>query len=280
MNCFRYLILLIGCLIPTSLFANDWSNTYLGYHYSTDYTEPGVEGHLSKKIMAFEHVRGNDAGSTFFHLDVLQSDSSDPATGADNRGATEAYLVLRHQFYLSNWFSESQSIQNWALTIGADLNTKNSYLAPRTQLAVVGPTYTLGWDDGFLDMSLLAAYEKNHNAYIVDPAYQEHSFDPFWIINVAFARSFTWLEQPFQWSGFLNYQTKKGKPAPLEPETRYEFLLQTKLMWGVGHLMSGLKDKLWLGLGYQHWNNKFGLDGRFIDGTMTRAPYIAIEWHF
>ncbi|MGH8375503.1 MAG: hypothetical protein ACRER6_09635, partial [Pseudomonas sp.] len=60
-------------LASTSTQARDWSDTFVGFRYGTDFTEPGVQGKVQKEIYQLGHASGTESGSNFFNLDVLKS---------------------------------------------------------------------------------------------------------------------------------------------------------------------------------------------------------------
>ena len=114
--------------------AKDWSDTFIGFRYGTDFTEPSVQGKVQKEIYQLGHASGNETGSNFFNLDVLKSDSNDPKKDSDS-GATEAYLVYRHQLFLSKVFDRSLAfgpVKEVALSSGVELNYKNTEFATRS----------------------------------------------------------------------------------------------------------------------------------------------------
>ena len=93
--------LTVGALLGTisvGAQAATWSDTFVGYRYGTQFTEPNNPEHVDKHILQFTHVSGYSLGQNFFNLDVLQSSSEDPANNSDS-GATEAYLAYRHQLH-------------------------------------------------------------------------------------------------------------------------------------------------------------------------------------
>ncbi|MGL6071242.1 hypothetical protein, partial [Craterilacuibacter sp.] len=67
------------CSFSISAFAADWSDTFIGYRWSNQYTEPAIDAEISKNIVSLTHASGYRYGSNFFNVDVLMSDSKDPA---------------------------------------------------------------------------------------------------------------------------------------------------------------------------------------------------------
>lgn len=262
--------------------ASTWSDTYIGYRYGTQFTEPNNKEDVQKNILQLTHASGYAYGQNFFNLDILKSDSKDKANNSD-KGALEAYLTYRHQLHLGKVLNKDLSfgpVKEVALTAGFDLNTKNTEFAPRKELLVVGPTLKFGLPKGFADLSLLYAYERNHcgvDFCSVGDNKNDISFDPYYIVSVAWGVPFQAGPVPMKFQGFGNYNGAKGKDY-FNAETKPEVLVRTSLMVDVGQLAFDKSNTLWAGVGYEYWDNKFGNHGK--PGVDTRAPTFQMEWHF
>lgn len=265
--------------------AATWSDTFFGYRYGTDFHDPNNTNDLEKHVLQFTHASGYSVGQNFVNLDILQSDSNDPANGSDN-GATEFYLTYRHQLHLGKAADKNLAfgpVKEVAITAGFDLNTKNSRFAPRKRLLVAGPT--LKFDvPGFLDLSLLAGQEWNRCGLGAPACPQSDiTFDPQWIISAAWGIPFQAGPVPLKFQGFLNYNSKKGRDYA-DVETEAEILMRTSLMVDVGQMVSGKNNTCFMGVGYELWRNKFG-NHSFANGTRksgidTDALTFQMEWHF
>jgi hypothetical protein len=71
--------------------------------------------------------------------------------------------------------------------------------------------------------------------------------------------------------GFFTYDTPKG-PDGFGVQTAPETLVENQLMFDV----SGASKKVWLGVGYQYWHNKFGSTGV---GATAATPQLEMEFH-
>lgn len=265
--------------------AATWSDTFIGYRYSGEFREPSNRNEIEKNVLQFTHASGYSIGQNFVNLDVLQSDSNDPANRSKD-GATEFYLTYRHQVYLGKAFDRNVSfgpVKEVALTAGFDLNSKNTEFAPRKRLLVAGPTLKLDVP-GYLDVSLLYGKEWNHCG-LIDKLCPDHdiSFDPQWILSVAWGIPFQAGPVPLKFQGFLNYNSEKGKDYA-GVKTEAETLMRTSLMADVGQMATGRKNVFFMGIGYELWLNKFGnhafANGREKPGINTYAPTLQMEWHF
>jgi nucleoside-specific outer membrane channel protein Tsx len=266
-----------------------WSDTFIGYRYGTEFREPNNRNDVEKHVLQFTHASGYSVGQNFVNLDVFQSDDMDPADGdriGEGEGATEFYLTYRHQVHLGKLLERSLAfgpVKEVAITAGFDLNTKNTAFAPRKRLLVLGPT--LKFDvPGFLDVSLFAGKEWNHCG-LGAPACPDSdvSFDPQWILSVAWGIPFQAGPVPMKFQGFLNHIGEKGEDyAGLDTET--ETLMRTSLMVDIGQMAWGSKNTFFVGVGYELWRNKFGNHddrfGREKPGIDTDAPTFQMEWHF
>ncbi len=276
-------LLLAG--VATATQAANWSDTLIGMRYGQDFREPNNREDVEKKILQFTHASGYNYGQNFMNLDVFQSDDKDPANGTSD-GATEFYLTYRHQLHLGKIFDKDLSfgpVKEVALTGGFDLNTKNTKFAPRKRLVVFGPTLKLDVP-GFWDISLLYGKEWNHCG-LGAPACPEAdvAFDPQWIVSTSWGVPFALGPVPLKFQGFLNYNSAKGKDYA-GVDTKAETLMRAALMVDVGQMVTGKKNTFLMGVGYEHWHNKFGnhatAKGVQKPGINTDAPMLQVEWHF
>lgn len=275
------------CLIANAHLAQaaTWSDTFVGYRYGTDFHDPGNTNDLQKHVLQFTHASGYSIGQHFVNLDILQSDSEDPA-GDSSHGATEIYLTYRHQLLLGKAFDKNLAfgpVKEVALTTGFDINNKNNRFQARKRLLVAGPTLKLDVP-GFLDISLLAAQEWNHCG-LGPPACQESyiTFDPQWMVTAAWGLPFQTGPVPLKFQGFLAYSSEKGKDYA-GIATKGETLMRTSLMADVGQMVNEKKNIFLMGVGYELWRNKFGnhslANGATKSGINTDAPTFQMEWHF
>ncbi|MBM3104197.1 hypothetical protein IIE18_03580 [Pseudomonas sp. V1] len=266
-------------LCSTAVVANaaQWSDTFVGFRYGEHYSEPPVDKKIQKEIYQLGHSSGNEWGANFFNLDVLKSDSNDPKKDSDS-GAVEAYLVYRHQVFLSKVFDRSLRygpIKDIALTGGIELNYKNNDFSTRKRQLLIGPT--LKFDvPGYLDLSLLYSMEWNHCGLSACKT-ENIEFDPYYVIHLAWGYPFQLGEAAWKFHGFASYKTAKGKDY-FNDDTGEESLIRGALMVDVGKLAWGTANTLWVGPGYEWWHHKYGAMHK--PGVNTHAPTLHMEWHF
>jgi hypothetical protein len=93
---------------------------------------------------------------------------------------------------------------------------------------------------------------------------------------------------PVRFNGLFTYYPKKGNNGDGSPTGAETFML-AKLLYDVGSL-AGKSDTVYVGVGYQYWNNQFGNTvtpasypfggaGRPIPGIRSSLPLFIVEWH-
>jgi len=66
----------------------------------SEQSKPGVADSVSKNVMNFNRVSGDNMGTNFFTIDLLKSSSENPCNKGPN-GAQEGYGFYKRSFYLS-----------------------------------------------------------------------------------------------------------------------------------------------------------------------------------
>jgi nucleoside-specific outer membrane channel protein Tsx len=281
----------LGCMVAASLLcampaagAAEWSDTALSVRVGNDFREPFNPGGIGKTIFALTHASGYKYGSNFFNVDLLQSDSNDPAALGSRSGAQEAYVVYRHTLDLGKLGGSDLkfgAVRGVGATFGFDWNTKNDVgYNSRKRMLVAGPT--LMWDvPGFLNTSLLLLRESNAPSGAFPPISQvggrySYRLHPMltasWAIPVADRLSF---------EGYANVIASKGRDE-VGNATGAETNIDMQLMFDAGAALGAAKHTFRIGLEYQYWNNKFGNTAATTGGKGYRAktPMLRAEFHF
>ncbi|MFA5941831.1 MAG: hypothetical protein WC809_20980 [Sinimarinibacterium sp.] len=252
--------------------AADWSDTLLGYRFGTQYREPANDSDIAKSIVTVQHVSGYTYGTNFFNLDLLLSDSADPAADGGG-GAAEAYFVYRHGLSLGALLGAPLKlgpVRDLGMTAGLDLNTKNDAFGSRKRKFAIGPTLHFDVAD-VLNVSLLYQTERNRNGIVGTEVRFRDTYDLNIVWNIPFN-----VGLPARWKGFVDYIGAKGKDGfgqSTEPET----LIETAVLLDIGAI-AARKGVLYGGVGYQYWRNKFGNPPSA--GTTASVPQLAVEAHF
>jgi nucleoside-specific outer membrane channel protein Tsx len=263
--------------------AADWSDTSLGVRHGSDFREPYIADDISKTIVDLQHADGYKYGTNFFNVDLLMSDSHDPASPGSSTGAQEAYVVYRHFLDAGKVLGrdfKAGPVRGWGLTGGFDWNTKNDAgYNSRKRMWVLGPT--INFDvPGFLDVGVQELWESNapYDDYTATGVPRYHyKAHPM----LASAWSLPLGALPFVFAGYADFIASKGHDefgAQTAPETH----IDAQVMWQAGALV-GAKPGTWqLGLEYEYWKNKFGNDwhGPAGHGAFAQTPMARAEVHF
>jgi nucleoside-specific outer membrane channel protein Tsx len=255
--------------------AADWSSTAISVRHGDKFAEPFNSQDISKNIVALTHVSGYKYGVNFFNVDMLVSDSKDPAVGGKS-GAQEAYIVYRHTLdfgKLSGTPIAFGPIKGVGATVGFDWNAKNDIgYSSRKRMLVAGPTIMLDVP-GVWNWSVLALRESNAPNGIPRYTYKTHAMlATNWEIPLG--------ALPLTFEGFGLYIDSKGKDE-FGGQTGAETNIDMALMWDAGAAIGMPKGTLKLGLEYQYWKNKFG-NVRAVagPGSTAKTPMVRAAYYF
>ena len=88
-----------------------------------------------------------------------------------------------------------------------------------------------------------------------------------WHLNMAWNKAFTTGSLHWEFGGFLNWAGAEGRPGT-SAYSRPNLLSQPQLMFDLGRIF-GTPDRLYAGVEWQIWRNKFGVPG--IDESVLQA---------
>ncbi len=282
------LALACALLASTSAHAANWSDTYVSYRYipnesAFEADAAGRKVDVAKNIIALTHISGYQYGTNFFNLDILKSDSNNPAANGtpfpprgSNSGAQEVFLIYRHDLSLSAVSGSKVAfgpVKDVTLTAGFNAGSKNDFNGASPRAFLIGPTLQFALPKGFVNFGVQAYKESNNsnvaNVFSGQGAHQNFKTTAQW--NLVWGIPFD-AGLPANFKGFLSHTGSKGKGTSRGDETKAETLMDALVMFDVGSL-AGKKDTWMLGGGYRYWNNKFGNDEAL--GPNNRAGHIS-----
>ncbi len=279
-------VAVLSTLLACSLAAQaaDWSDTSIGYRYGSEFAEPFNPNAISKNIIDLNHVSGYKYGSNFFNVDLLLSDSKDPAGFASSNGAQEVYVVYRNTIDLEKVTGKSfkfGAVRGVGAVVGFDFNTKaDAGYNSKKRMLVAGPSLMLDVP-GFLNVSLLALQESNapYSTFPGGGSTPRYSYKVHPMLNLAWGIPVGSL--PLSFEGFANFIASKGKNE-FGDATAAETNIDMQLMYDLSSVLGAGKNTFKLGLEYQYWKNKFGNDasGFAGKGAFAKTPMIRAEYHF
>jgi len=255
--------------------AADWSDTSIGYRYGTKFAEPFNSKDIKKSIFDLNHVSGYAYGTNFFNVDLLMSDSTDPAFAGSATGAQEVYIVYRHTLDLSKVAGQKFAfgpVRDFGFTFGFDYNTKDDAgYNSKKRMAVAGPTVMFDVP-GFLNVSVLQLWESNAPySTFSGTGLERYHYKSHPMLTAAWGIP---LGAGFSFEGFFNYIAAKGANefgGATKPETNFD-----------GQVMYAINKSFKVGLEYQYWKNKFGnpASGPAGTGAFAKTPMVRAEYHF
>ena len=263
--------------------AADWSDTYLTYHYGANFREPYISDDIHKSIVSLTSVSGYSYGTNFFNLDMLMSDSKDPAGNGSGNGAQEAYIVYRNTVDLQKVTGKSFAFgpaRDTGVTFGFDWNTKNDAgYNSKKQMLVLGPTLMLNVP-GFLDVSLLELWESNapYNTF-TNTSTPRYMYAPHPMLAAAWGIPFTVGSIPLSFEGFVNVFAPKGTDE-FGNQTAQETNFDGSIMYDLGATLGSKPKTFKVGFEYQWWKNKFGNNSDTVTGAFAQTPMLRAEYHF
>ena len=281
-------ILLAACVSQAQ--ASEWSDTFIGYRYGTSFREPANTNEIAKNIFSLTHASGYKYGTNFFTVDMLKSDSNDPASGAfqgaNPGGAQEVFAVYRHTLSFSKVSGSSMKfgpVRDVGAVLGFDFSSKNDDFGARVRRPLGGLSVSLDVP-GFWNVGVLYQGERNHNGIVPlignPPGMtSDVHFKNTWRLETSWSIPFH-AGIPAKFGGFLNYVAPKGNDG-FGAATKAELLTEVSVLFDVGSL-AGQKDTFYAGVGYQYWRNKFGNDSRAdaTGGATAKVPQVLVEAHF
>jgi len=263
--------------------AADWSDTSIGYRYGTKFAEPFNNNDIAKSIVNFSHASGYRYGTNFLNVDMLFSDSKDPAFAGSKDGAHEAYVVYRHTLDIGKIAGKNLKVgpvRGFGITAGFDWNTKtDAGYNSKKRMLVAGPTLMMDVP-GFLDISLLALWESNAPySTFSHTGVSRYEYKTHPMLSLAWGIPLG--TTPISFEGYANFIAAKGKNE-FGVDTAAETNISPKLMYDASSLVGASKKTFKVGFEYQWWKNKFGNDytGVAGKGAFAKTPMIRAEYHF
>ncbi len=268
---------------PYFLFAD----TTISYRFETSAKEPAISSPVKKNVVSLTHFDVTKWGTNFVNIDLLKSNSADPAN-ASTMGASEVYGLYRGTIS-GNYLTGSKTFSNGlikdvSLAFGGDINNKNTEFNAQKKLIVGGVQFDFNVPGNF-SVALLAGKEWNHcgvNAICVgagkssNPEFNTNAHIEF---NYMQPLAFTGL--PLKFSGYTNIVTPKGKDGS-GAQTKTEILTDNRLTLDFGKVVGYQANKIDTFVGHRYWLNKFGNDAKVrtgAGGAIENQIYVGVAYH-
>jgi hypothetical protein len=164
-------------------------------------------------------------------------------------------------------------LRDLAIEVGANLETKNSSFAPSERTVYFGPNLQFATPRGYFNVGLHLRKEWNHEGVLgraehYDP---DLNIEPTWMLPFAIGKLH------FAYSGFADYNTRKGKDS-FGSQTAGEFLLRNAVTVDIGALLFKRQQLLDLSGGFWYWHNEYGKPSSD-PGAEQMTPMTGVIFH-
>ncbi len=227
---FFLILFLIG--VQNVAYAFDWTSSNLQVLYGNDFEL----GDRSRTTVTVEHAHGWKYGSNFFFVDTISRND----IGVEVYAEVYSYLSLSKISGRKIGFGPINDI-----SVLAGLNISNKPENDNFKAYLTGISFDLGnpWFD-YLQLDI-AGYKDDS----VSGKYGLQ-FTPVWSIPFQIA------DVKFKFRGFTDFRTGNTNSSG-----NFHILSQPQMLLDAGDLAGWKSDKVYIGVEYMYWYNKYGLDG-------------------
>lgn len=231
--------LMLSCL-PVMAFADvlDWQTTNIQILRGDAYKV----GESQRTITTLEHANGWSYGDTYAFVDFIYPDGQ----------KSSYYGEISPRLSFGKIFDASFP------GVIKDVLISTTFEKARGQ----GPQYLYGIG---VDWHAPGFKFLKTNAYVHDSTQLDGET---WQVTVQYSRPFQIGDAKFVVEGFADFQGDEGTSNANQ-------LIVPRLLLDAGDLMGFASDKLMVGVEYQYWHNKFG-----IEGVSESVPQLQVKWIF
>jgi len=258
--------------------AAEWSDTSIGIAHGNKFAEPFEGANIPKNIYNLTHASGYKYGSNFFNVDMLDSSSKDPSVTNGSAGAHEIYVIYRNTVDFTKVTGKefkTTGVRGLGFTGGFDFSSKSAGINAKKEMVVAGPTVFLDVPAGFLNVSLLQAWESAAPNTVTS----RHHYKPHPILALGWGIPFT-AGVPLSFEGVASFIANKGVDTDQTTNTVHETFVDLRLMYDVSAAVGTTPNTFKVGAEYQYWKNKFGVDASTNSGAFAKTPMVRAEYHF
>ncbi len=232
--------------------AFEWTDNEAHLLYGTGFKEPASTKELSRGILTFQHIDGYIYGRNYLFIDtiLIQAGDSD-FTKLYGEGYT--YFSLNK---LAGLKVSDGIIKDLSLAGGINIGSESDGSKPLVYLYGISMELSLPQFAFFsIDILMNDAREPESGKGV------SWQITPVWVIP------FEIRDIKFSFEGFFDIITSK------EDRTKQTVLAQPQLRWDAGRHFNLKDKKLFVGVEYQYWDNKYGIEG--LDESF---PQVMVVW--
>jgi len=246
-----------------------WQDYSLSLLHGSDYRVPysaTANQREARSVVTFEHVGATEFGDTFMFVDVLQN----------SKGKREIYGEISPRFSLGKLLKKDLSsgiIKDYFLSYTFEF-CDGHFVTPTCYFR--NHLYGFGIDFNIKPLSYFKIdYFIRENGRINHPfmgrnPYTNQQLTAVWGYN------FTIGQEKFVYDGFVDYSTPETSGG-VRYSAHTNFTSQLK--WDISRILNN-KNKLYVGVEYVHWTNKFGIKDTAAFRTNERNLNMLLRYHF
>ncbi len=236
---------LVAGLATSNAAQAGFSTTEVQLHYGDGYKmgrnatfANGFSEETVRQTITLDHFSTNEIGDLFFFVDFFRDTSSGTGRESDQYG--EIYYHL-HGSNIGLTFDEGNLFKGLDLGVGLNQGTDFS-------VALAGPRLSFNVP-GFKVLSLgIYAYENFVDVF-------DRKLDTTYHVTIVWDAPFAIGSQKFQAKGFVDFIGSQGN------RVARQIVFSPQVRWDIGNAMGMKENKLYLGIEYTHFDNKFGNKG-------------------
>lgn len=233
----KYLSLLLCLLFGGSAHAKtNWSDFSLSLLKGTNYEV----GDSDRSVFTFEHVAGTSWGDSFLFVDRLESSNNDTETYAEWQPRLKI-TDLKNDYVTAIYLAGMVEMDSFSGSNNFGVGFTNYLAGFGSDLKIPG-----------FDYFQVNAYHRNNE-------FGDNNYQTTLVWGLPLG--------PLYFDGFIDYASSNDELAT-------SFNMTSQLKYDLAPHF-GLTSKLYLGVEYVHWNNKFG-----IDGLDERNVNLLVKYHF
>ncbi len=224
---------------------NDNSFSFLkGNHYEV--------GDSDKTVFTLEHVSGHTWGDVFLFVDRLRSQSGD----------SETYFEISPRLSfnkLTDVESGNGLITDLLLAFTWESGESNSN-SSSFENQLIGPSVDLNVP-GF-SVFQLSLFHRNNESRANN-----------WQMTYVWALPFELGDESFLYDGFIDWTSSNE-------DTHSSMNFTSQLKWNIGNHLFNNEEKLYLGIEYVYWQNKYGIPDSPLFNTDESNVNLLLKAHF
>ncbi|OJF69190.1 hypothetical protein BK026_10500 [Alteromonas sp. V450] len=241
-NVYSLVVLIATLIYSHSSDCATWSENEFHFQYGK-LNQPFAEASgttLSTSIFTFQHASAWEYGSNFFFADYSSTSLGDELYA-------EWYPAFSSKALLNANYDGVLSDVSFVMGIN---------MAPESDVLKYLPGIQLHLDvEGFQFLNvLITAYLDDSEGINAGGAPKE---DDSWMVDIAWRYPLNLSSQQFYIEGHAEYIDERTSEIP-DAIVESWVLAQIQARWDAGQTFFNVKDRLFLGIEYQYWNNKLG----------------------